>query len=266
MRPTTKLRAGEQLYLHHPPETEPEVDDRIEVLWECDGVIAVYKPAGLPMHQVGAYHKNTFTSLVHDRVGHEWSAVHRLDLETSGIVLCANSPELRTALTELWSKRAVQKTYVAIVRGVPGEDVWECREPIGDAVGSSIRIKGWVHPAGQTAHTRFRVLEVSADNDGRSFSLIAATPVTGRRNQIRIHAAFAGHVIVGDKLFHPDEQVFQEYFVNGNTDNVIRQVEHSRLCLHATRLNFVHPVSGEPCQVDASIPDDMLEFWRGVSI
>src|SRR5690606_23818407 len=97
IRSSHRLKPGDRLYIYYPHEVEPEVDDGIAVLWEEAGVMAVYKPSGLPMHENGPYRKNTFARLLIDKVGRDWAAVHRLDRETSGIVICAADPDLRAA-------------------------------------------------------------------------------------------------------------------------------------------------------------------------
>jgi len=183
-KPASRLRLGDEITLLAADRPEPEVDDRVEVIWQGDGVLALFKPGNLPMHENGPYRKNTFTEIVWERYGREWSAVHRLDRETSGIVICAATTELRSRLAIDFAHRAVKKQYLAIVRGHPKEESWHCDGPIGDLTGSQIRIKKWVVPGGLPSETGFQVLERGTDS-----SLLRATPLTGRTNQIRIHAA-----------------------------------------------------------------------------
>lgn len=257
IRASQRLKTGDRLYLYYPNEVEPEVDDGIQVLWEEGGVMAVYKPSGLPMHENGPYRKNTFARFLIDKVGRDWSAVHRLDRETSGIVLCAEDPQIRKDLTAIWMQRKVQKTYHALVNGVPSQPSWFVDAPIDDLKESQIRIKKWVVEGGLPAQTSFRALEV-----GPAHTWIEAKPITGRTNQIRIHAAYSGHTLVGDKLFHPNEHVFLEHFEKGNTDWVVAEVGHPRLCLHAAALSFFHPRLREERTVESPLPDDMAALWQ----
>ena len=256
VRPSYVLKEGDFFNFFHPNAAEPEVDADIYPVWKEGGVLAVYKPANLPMHQNGPYRLNTFAHLLHTRIGPEWSAVHRLDLETSGIVLCAANHLVRRGLGIALEERTVTKEYLAIARGVPPEPVWVDYGPIGNLIDSRIRIKKWVVPDGLPAETRFTVL-----GSRSGVSLLRAEPKTGRTNQIRIHAAFAGHPLVGDKLYHPDEGVFLEYHEKGTTDWVAGMTGHDRLCLHAASIAFTHPETGRPCEVRCPMPDDMQNLW-----
>ncbi len=253
----SRLKEGDEITLFAPDRPEPPVDDRISIIWQGDGVLALFKPGNLPMHENGPYRKNTFTEIVWQRYGREWSAVHRLDRETSGIVLCAATSDLRGRLAADFANRVVKKQYLAIVRGVPEAQKWRCDGPIGDLEGSQIRIKKWVVPGGLPAATGFDVLDI-----GRDSALLRATPVTGRTNQIRIHSAYTGHVLYGDKLFHPDESVFIEYFEQGQTDRVTKETGFPRLCLHAERLSFTHPANRKVIDLESPLPLDLADFWQ----
>lgn len=254
-----RLREGDLVTMWAPITQEPEVDRNVQVIWEHQGVIAAFKPGNLPMHENGPYKKNTFHELIGALVGREWAAVHRLDRETSGIVLCAATPELRAKLAEGLERRAFKKQYLAIARGAPADDGWTANGPIGDLVESQIRIKKWVVPiaaGGQHAQTHFTVIGRKPEA-----CLLHARPVTGRTNQIRIHAAHHGHVLFGDKLYHPDEAVFLEYFEHGQTENVTERTGFHRLCLHATAMEFTHPGTQERVLVESPLPPDLQGFW-----
>jgi RluA family pseudouridine synthase len=120
--------------------------------------------------------------------------VHRLDAETSGAVLFVRSQGAIAAYSELFESRKVQKTYLAVARGIPKESEWRCTEPIkaGRAVPGE-------PPEPKDAETLFRVLKSKADT-----SLIAAEPLTGRTHQIRVHLASAGHPVLGDPMYGND--------------------------------------------------------------
>jgi RluA family pseudouridine synthase len=255
--PAYRLSRGDFLTFFHPPAAEPEVDTGIRELWREGGVMAVFKPGNLPMHENGPYRFNTFAHLVRAAFGDEWAAVHRLDRETSGIVLCAASPRTRNRLSADWAARCVKKEYLAIVNGVTSSDHWFNNGAIGDLAGSAIRIKKWVVANGLEAMTEFSTLE-----RGKAHSLLKAVPLTGRTNQIRIHAAHAGHHLVGDKLYHPDEQVFLDYFEDGNTLPVQQRAGFRRLCLHASAISFTHPETGLIKEVFCPLPEDMRGFWE----
>ena len=259
--PAYRMERGDLLTFFHPPVVEPEVDRGIFEIWREGDVMAVFKPGNLPMHENGPYRTNTFTHLVWEAFGREWAAMHRLDRETSGIVLCAATPQSRMKISADWASRRVHKEYLAIVNGVTAHDSWTESGAIGDLKESLIRIKKWVVTDGLEAETGFQTL-----GRGGAHSLIRAVPKTGRTNQIRIHAAVAGHVLVGDKLYHPDERVFLDYFEDGNTDSVQQRAGFRRLCLHAGMLRFTHPETKATIEVETPMPDDMAGLWATLRI
>ncbi len=260
VKAASRLKTGDLLSHYMPSGAEPEVDRGIRVLWERKGVMAVFKPGNLPMHESGLYRKNTFSELVHEKIGKEWAAVHRIDRETSGIVICGDNNDLRARLSIDFAERRVYKEYLAIGRGVAADDSWTCDGPIGDLKASLIRIKRGVVEGGQPAKTEFRVLA-----RGRDATLLHCRPLTGRTNQIRIHAAHAGHVLFGDKLYHDDEMIFLDYLDHGQTDDITRRTGGiRRLCLHATAIEFKHPADGELCRIETPLPEDLQDFWASL--
>ena len=258
VRPSYRVLAHDQLSMRHIAMEEPPVDKGIYPVWKSGGVIVFFKPSHLPMHESGPYRENTFSYLLAKNFGKEWSAVHRLDRETSGLVMCASTPFLRAQLAGDLAGGKVEKEYFAFASGSKKEDFFVERGPIGDLVDSTIRIKKWVVKDGLWAETWFDVLERKKDK-----IYLRARPKTGRTNQIRIHAAFNGLPLVGDKLYHPDEAIFEEYFQNrGNTDHVIEKTGFHRLCLHAARLVFRHPETKKVCEVFSPLPEDMVDYWQ----
>lgn len=257
VKPALKIRAGDRLSMYAPPTKEPPVDRNVRILWEEDGVMAIFKPAHLPIHENGPYRRNTLTQILWDMKGRQWSALHRLDRETSGIMLCGGTDFCRSRLAQDFEHRRIKKEYLAIARGIPTVDKWASDGPIGDLRESEIRIKKWVVPHGLPALTHFEVEDIAQDA-----CLLRALPETGRTNQIRIHAAHRGHVLYGDKLYHQDEGVFLEYFNKGVTDSVVEQAGFSRLCLHAYALEFTHPLSGKRIRIESPLPPDLGAFWQ----
>lgn len=258
VRPSHRLGESDRIDLYYPTLIEPEVDRGIYPLWKMGAVMAVYKPANLPMHENGPYRKNTFAEIVKEELGADWAAVHRLDKETSGIVLCGATHKVRQELSKSLAQRTLAKEYVAICKGSPDRASWIERGAIGDCVDSPIRIKKWVvDSGGLSAETSFAVLD---EKDG--YIKLAAYPKTGRTNQIRIHAAYAGLPLVGDKLYHPDESVFLEWFDHGMSEKVVRAVEYHRCLLHAKSLTFVHPENDSIQRIDCPLPEDITTFWQ----
>lgn len=260
VKASSRLKGGDVLTHYMPTGKEPEVDRGIRVLWEKDGLMAVFKPGNLPMHESGLYRKNTFTELVREKIGKEWAAVHRIDRETSGIVICGNDNDLRGRLSIDFAERRVYKEYLAIARGVAEADQWTNDGAIGDLKASRIRIKRGVVENGLPAKTEFRVL-----GRGRDATLLHCRPLTGRTNQIRIHAAHSGHVLFGDKLYHDDETIFLDYLDHGQTDDITRRTGGiRRLCLHAASIEFKHPRTREDCRIETPLPEDLQDFWASL--
>ena len=223
--------------------------------------MAVYKPGNLPMHESGAYRKNTFAHLLTELEGSDWSAVHRLDRETSGIVLCGATSDGRQKLAADFESKKIGKEYLALVNGTSETNSWHVDGAIGDLVGSKVRIKKWVVEGGQSAQTDFIVEAVKTSSLG-SFSRLRAFPKTGRTNQIRIHAAHSGHWILGDKLYHPNEDVFLDYWdTHETTEFCVEQTLFHRCCLHAAALTFMHPETNQRVRIECEIPEDMAGLW-----
>ena len=259
VKPSSKVRLGDLIAMYAPPTREPPVDRRVRILWEEDGVMAIFKPAHLPIHENGPYRRNTLTQILWDMKGRNWSALHRLDRETSGVMLCGGTDDCRSQIAQDFEHRRIKKEYLAIARGVPSQDKWIADGPIGDLRESEIRIKKWVVADGLPAETHFEVEDLAPHA-----CLLKVRPLTGRTNQIRIHAAHRGHVLFGDKLYHEDEKVFLEYFNRGVTKAVIDQAGFSRLCLHAYALEFTHPRSKKKIRIESPLPPDLGEFWQSL--
>lgn len=257
-RPSYKLRLGDQLSMYYPSAWEPEVDDTTPVLWQDDGLAVLAKPPGLPMHTVGLFFKRHFAGSLMKTLGDEWAAVHRLDRETSGVVLVARDSNVRSQLSQQFIDHEVQKKYLCIVSGVVKQKSWIVDKAIGDVKGSAIRIKKGVdEEGGQSAATKFECLET-----GSNCSLLMAQPITGRTNQIRVHAAYSGHHLIGDRLYYPDESVFLDYDVNGDRQEQFMQTGFSRVCLHAHEITFTNPVNSKTVSVSCPLWNDLVELWE----
>lgn len=180
---------------------------------------------------------------------------HRLDRETSGIVLVAKDPRFHPELSRQFEDREVEKEYLAVVRGVPEEDHGSIELPIGPARASDVRLKMAVQSDGMPSRTDWHVVERRAEH-----SLIGLRLFTGRQHQIRVHLAAIGHPIVGDKLYGYDEIYFKRSVADELTETDWMVLEMPRQALHNHRLVFTSPATRELVEVIAPLPPDMADF------
>jgi UPF0176 protein len=164
---------------------------------------------------------------------------HRLDADTSGVVVLAKSRDVARRLQPQFEAGLVRKTYLALVEGWPEQDAWECRAPLELAPGpGGLRLPD---EAGAIAETSFRVLARRTDER----SLIEVLPRSGRTNQIRAHLWLAGHPVVGDPAYLPGRQVGEMQTLS---------IDDPPLSLHASTLELTHPQSGRDVTYTAPPP------------
>lgn len=229
VKPTYKLKNYDQIWLFHPPEYEPDIIDKIDIIYDDGDVCVFAKPPNMVIHAAGIYGKNTFVNVA-AKMGYEnCAAVHRIDRETSGILACARKSETRNFISEAFRQGNIKKMYLAVAKGKNNlPEKFRVSLPIGEPENSLIRLKLWVNgKLPQQAETWFAKLATYED-----YTLYACLPQTGRTNQIRIHLAAIGQWIVGDKMYHPNEQVFIEFYEKGYTDWVHEQTIFPRHMLH----------------------------------
>jgi 23S rRNA pseudouridine1911/1915/1917 synthase len=229
------LRAGDVLEFHRPPWNEPPAPESFDVALEDEHVLVVVKPAGLQVLPAGPFSARTLLNLVRasDTSRATAAPAHRLGRGTSGLMVFGKSALARSSLARQFRERKPVKTYLAWVEGVPLPTLFAARQPIGRVRHGPLEI----HVAaeeGKPSLTRVRVLrrERSAGVE-RERALVAAQPITGRPDQIRIHLSAAGAPIVGDPLFGP-----------GGTPRSDAPPGAGGYLLHAAGLAFDHPVSG----------------------
>ncbi len=253
-KPSQRLQMGDELRRLHPFEEEPEVDTNMRILW-CDGELAaVVKPAGLPMHEAGYYRRRTVAGVLPEVLGAGWTPVHRLDRETSGLLLCARQPAIRARLTDMWTHKQVRKTYLAVASGHPEQDLWDVNLAIKSERYERTN-RSEISEQGDAASTVFRVL-----GRGKTASLLEAKPLTGRTNQIRVHVAAAGYPLIGDKVYGADPSILELYRKEGNSARVKELAGFPRHALHAWKLNLIHPLTGKDVQLECPLSDDLVSL------
>jgi RluA family pseudouridine synthase len=241
MLATRTVRAGER-YLHKFPNlTEPDVNGRVELLHEDEALIVLNKPAPLPMHAGGRYNRNTLQSLLKAvYYPQKPQAAHRLDANTTGVVLVARTRHFAGLLQPQFARGEVEKIYLVRVQGHPQLEVFECAAPITAEPGE-VGAREVAAVGGLAAHTQFKVLQRQVEGT----TLLEARPLTGRTNQIRIHLLHLGLPVCGDP-------VYQFGVPRGGTQTL--SLEDPPLCLHAWRLKFCHPLTQQPVEFTAPPP------------
>ncbi len=242
---TRIVRAGERYRHLLPGVVEPAVNGRVEILHEDGALIVVNKPAPLPMHAGGRFFRNTLTHLLHE-VYHpqQPSPAHRLDANTTGVLLVSRTPYFAGRLQPQFARGLVRKNYLVRVQGHPPEDAFVCDAPIS-AVSGELGSRTVDMVTGQAARTEFRVRR----RDGDGTALLEARPLTGRTNQIRVHLWHLGFPVCGDAAYLPGRQL-------GLTQTL--GVDDPPLCLHAWSIHCVHPLSRLPVEFTAPPP-----AWAG---
>jgi len=223
--------------------------DSITIIAESPDWIVVEKPPYMEVHPSKPNGRRTLWDELRDLLSYELvnggqvSIINRLDRETSGLTLVAKHRAAARDLGRQMMARHVAKEYLALVWGWPASDDFEIDAPIlrqGEREPSKIHLRQMVHPDGAAAQTRFRVEErfTGHTTNGDKFALVRAYPHTGRMHQIRVHLAHAGHPIVGDKLYGPDEECYLEFIRTGWTPALAGRLLFPRHALHSTVLRL----------------------------
>jgi 23S rRNA pseudouridine1911/1915/1917 synthase len=201
----------------------------IPVVYEDNWLLVLDKPSGLLVIPAANHQSRTLNSILNDNLKergllYRLHPCHRLDRETSGLIIYAKGKSAQQKMMLEFKSRRVRKTYVVFAQGLITRNQGEIKNPI----------------EGLPALTRYRVIERK-----NSFSVVQVMPLTGRTNQIRIHFKLIGHPIVGETKY-----AFRKDF----------KLRAKRLCLHAARLGFQHPFTAESISLEAKLPSDMQDF------
>jgi RluA family pseudouridine synthase len=250
-----RIRAGDVVeYEVH--VVEPAVDFTYAVVFQDDDLLVVSKSGNIPVHAGGKYFRHTLVAKLREDTGLKLDLAHRLDRETSGLVVLTRSADAARGMAAAFSSGAIEKTYIAVVHGHPATDEFTVDEPIGKVDRSFPAARSVVDGAGgKPARTDFRVAERL-----RNLAIVEARPLTGRKNQIRVHLEFAGHPIVGDKIYGMPIDLLEEHLVQPESPRVRAHLVLPRHALHAWRLSFAHPRTDAPLSFEAPVPQDMRDF------
>lgn len=247
---------------------EPPVDPDIRIIHEDDSFLVAHKSGNLPSHADGNFIKNTFIYILRGTMAARGyrgpvKLVHRLDRETSGIMVVGKTDDSHRNLVRQFEEGTVEKEYLAVSRGVIAENIFEVNGAIIPDDNSAVSIRKKVvtesTPGSRRASTRFEVIERLRDA-----TLLRCLPTTGRTNQIRVHLSHAGHPLVGDKLYGRTDGQFLEFVhrARGGNFDPLPWMDAPRHLLHASKLSFNHPATGQRVVFESPIPDDMQEYIK----
>jgi 23S rRNA pseudouridine1911/1915/1917 synthase len=270
MRASERLRAEQRVCLWRPALDEEAPPEPIQIVYEDDELLVVNKPALMTVHPTARHHKHTVIKTLNQLRPEQYlSLIHRLDRETSGVLLLAKDERTdreQKMRLESRSLRAADraerglppepadKTYLAITHGVPPEGLVDL--PLA-ADPSPIRVKICIAEPGQglAARTHFTVLGTAGP-----YALVRCALHTGRQHQIRVHLASLGTTIVGDKLYGTDERLLARAADNELTEEDLAVLELPRHALHAES-HRVDRSDGRSQWFHAPLPEDLKHFW-----
>tara|TARA_Y100000310_G_scaffold208118_1_gene208644 strand:+ start:7039 stop:7758 length:720 start_codon:yes stop_codon:yes gene_type:complete len=229
----------------------------IEILYEDEGILAIDKPSGIKVHGDGINKEETLADWILEQypqiknVGEEGFAqngttilrpgiVHRLDKETSGVMLIVKNQDVYEALKKQFQDRSIQKEYLSLVYGVMKNDEGEINLPIGRSTQDPRKRAAKFGEKSRDAKTLYKVLQKF-----ERYTYVAAYPKTGRTHQIRVHLNSIGHPVVCDKLYAAKKECPEGL---------------ARLALHAAKITFINPKDDKPQTITAPYPSTFRDF------
>ena len=247
-----KLSNGDRVTVTIPPPTssllEPELIP-FDILYEDDDILVIDKPAGLPVHPAPGHPDHTLVNaiLAYLSVPPDTDdplrpgIVHRLDMDTSGLMLVARNRTAQTNLVEQFKSHSVVRVYLVLVKGHLAPERGVVEAPIGRDPRNRKRMAVVAEGRGRPARTEYQVLKYTG-----GYSLLEVTPETGRTHQIRVHLAAIGHPVVGDATYGAKSALLSRHFV------------------HSSRLGFRLPSTGEYVEFEAALPPDLEKALKDI--
>lgn len=269
-RPSERVRGGERIALWRLPFEDTEGQAPLPVLYEDPHLLVIDKPPLVTVHPTARYHQNTVIKrLQAERPGEFLALIHRLDRETSGILLLARSLESERAFKRKLEERSlsmqsdeqrgVEKIYLCLTHGVPPDGLVDL--PMEPDVDNPLRVKMRIASPGSGLDAR---TSVTVRETRGGYAWVECALHTGRQHQIRLHLAHLGCPVVGDKLYGPDERLLARAADDELSEEDLALLELPHHALHAHVYRMQHAMTGEPLQVTAPMPQDLLEFWANI--
>jgi len=262
--PATKVRGNEQLLLAvpepEPAHNEPQ-DIPLRVVFEDEHLLVVDKPAGLVVHPAAGNRDGTLVNALLHHCGGSLSGiggvarpgiVHRIDKDTSGLLVVAKTDVAHEGLSKQFAAHSIDRRYLAIVAGVPRTVEGVVDAPLGRSTANRKKIVIVAEGRGKRAVTHWRRIAVLRDS-----ALVECRLETGRTHQVRVHMASLGHALLGDPVYGR---------VGKTHGKLLKEIGFQRQALHAAELGFVHPVTKHRLSFASAMPPDMQELFNRLGV
>ncbi|MEO7659291.1 MAG: RluA family pseudouridine synthase [Pyrinomonadaceae bacterium] len=261
-KPSHKLRENDEIEVDlveaQTARFEPE-NIPLDIVFEDEYLAVINKPAGMVVHPGAGVQRGTLANAIAYHFEFEQSAagdpaelrvgiVHRLDKDTSGLIVVAKTEEIHEALSEQFRERKVYKNYVALVHGSPDQNRGKVDAPIGRNKHNRLRMK-------VATHGRSAVSLWSVRKRYGKFTLLDVEIKTGRTHQIRVHMGYINHPVVGDEIYNEGRD---NTVADTNVRNAIATMR--RFFLHAEKLSFTHPKTAERLEFTQTLPDELQQL------
>lgn len=284
-KPSLKLRGGEQILITGEPHPAPlkakPQNIPLDVVFEDKYLAVINKPAGMMVHAGAgetedARNSNTLVNALLFRFNSLSSTggelrpgiVHRLDKETSGLIVVAKSDAAHAKLADLFSSRQIRKTYIALVHGRIERDKGSITASVSRDPLRRTRMTTKPAENSRTAVSHYEVAQRLETRFGK-FTLVRVRIETGRTHQIRVHMASIGHPVVGDTLYGASGQLTEQQTAAGSRavrrKNEPERLKLNRNFLHAARLEFIHPFTGKPLELEAPLAAELTQFLARIN-
>ena len=262
--PATKVKGDERFTLAVPDPTpahnEPQ-EIPLPIVYEDEHLLVVDKPAGLVVHPAAGNYDGTLVNALLHHCGSSLSGiggvarpgiVHRIDKDTSGLLVVAKHDKAHEGLAKQFADHSIDRRYLAIVSGVPrlAGDVVDA--PLARSAQNRKKIAIVKEGRGKRAVTHWKRLEIL-----KHAALVECTLETGRTHQVRVHMASIGHPLLGDPVYGRGKSVHRD---------LLNQLDFRRQALHAAHLGFIHPVTKGRLSFDSALPSDMQELFTALGV
>jgi len=260
--PATKVKGDESFVLvvpaPEPAHNEPQ-EIPLPIVYEDDHLLVVDKPAGLVVHPAAGNRDGTLVNALLHHCGGSLSGiggvarpgiVHRIDKDTSGLLVVAKHDKAHEGLAKQFADHSIDRRYLAIVSGVPRQAEGSVDAPLARSAQNRKKIA--IVAKGKRAVTHWKRLELLNDA-----ALVECRLETGRTHQVRVHMASIGHPLVGDPVYGRGKSAHRK---------LLNQLDFKRQALHAAHLGFIHPVTKGHLSFDSALPSDMQELFTALGV